>query len=301
MKTSHAILIAALVIVAPWAFAQIQFPDGSIQSTAGQPALVSTVVVSPVGTDLENGTALKAAYEAVAGATADAPVLVKVEPGTYDLGAGNIDLIEYVNLEGSGVESTIIKSSQNDASIGVLDFFDQAGVVEVRHLTVMHTGTNLGLGIYNGVTMYLKDVEIEMSGARTGNTFGVYNDGYVQLRDSVVTINGYTSSGPNVAVFGVSNTFYCEVFSSTLRVSGSDATWVAGLYNQEGTTVLRNSTSTGFDSTSVSGSYGIWGDTDIIYAAACELDGTDGPDGSLATFSTIVNCWDFSFNAIADY
>ncbi len=70
-----------------------------------------TVVVSPVvGDPFASGVALRQAYASAPSATAEYPVLVKLEPGTYDIGRVPLLLDRpHVHLEGSGREATIIR------------------------------------------------------------------------------------------------------------------------------------------------------------------------------------------------
>jgi hypothetical protein len=51
---------------------------------------VRTVVVSPVGTDLENGTALRQAVDSIE--AEDVDYLVHLEPGVYDVGSSPLVL-----------------------------------------------------------------------------------------------------------------------------------------------------------------------------------------------------------------
>ena len=260
MKTSHALLITAFIFIAPFVVAQINFPDGTSQITAGQAQLVSIVVVSPVGTPIANGTALKTAYEAVLGATVDTPILVKVEPGVYDLGTGRIDLLPYVNLEGSGTESTIIQSTQDDSLIGVLDFAGASGAIEICDLTVKHTGTNSGLGIYTDSTMNLKNVVVKFSGTFTSDVFGVYNEGgNLRMSDCKVATAGYAITDGFSGVVGVTNTNAntLEMFDSTVQIVGTGAVFSIAVYNISGSTKLRHCVATVSDVASGS-AVGIW-------------------------------------------
>src|SRR5262249_32427162 len=55
-------------------------------ASAFQPHYARTVVVSPVGTPAQNGTALLNAMSGITTATATNPWLVHIEPGIYDTG-----------------------------------------------------------------------------------------------------------------------------------------------------------------------------------------------------------------------
>ena len=99
-----------------------------------------TVVVSPVGTRLENGTALLAAPAGIVDASASKLYLLKIEPGVYDLGTGELVMKQHVDIEGSG-ESVITVTSVGSASTdtGTVVGADNA---ELHFLTVENTGGN---------------------------------------------------------------------------------------------------------------------------------------------------------------
>jgi hypothetical protein len=75
--------------------------------------VLRTIIVSPiVGDPVASGDALRHAYGSVTDATAQDPVLIKIEPGTYDIGPTPMELDKYdVHLEGSGRDVTTITGS----------------------------------------------------------------------------------------------------------------------------------------------------------------------------------------------
>ena len=90
----------------------------------------STVVVRADGTPAENCTALLAALAATAGASATDRYLVKLEPGIYECTPPtNVVMNEYVDLEGSGQATTVIRG-------GALPVVQVAANSELRELTV---------------------------------------------------------------------------------------------------------------------------------------------------------------------
>ena len=69
----------------------------------------STVVVSPTGTPKENGAALLTAVATAGGGGLGSPfVLVKIEPGLYDIGESTLVARPNMSLEGSGRNLTIV-------------------------------------------------------------------------------------------------------------------------------------------------------------------------------------------------
>jgi len=103
--------------------------------------LVRTIVVSPAATPAASGAALLAAVER-ADASADNPWLIKLEPGVYDLGARSLAMKPFLDLEGSGRETTSIMS--NDSRRGAAGVVFGAKNSEVRDLTLRLTHVDGG-------------------------------------------------------------------------------------------------------------------------------------------------------------
>jgi hypothetical protein len=141
-------------------------------------AYKSTVVVSPMGTDTENGTALLDALSSITDASATKRYLLSIEPGTYDLGNGSLSMKQWVDIQGSGELNTAIVSGVSDQ-----DCFRHPGTVngadnaELRLLTVTNTGTgNCNAAISNNsASPRLTYVTASASGGSGGIHFSVYN------------------------------------------------------------------------------------------------------------------------------
>ncbi len=102
------------------------------------PALYArTVLVSPVGTAQQNGTALLAAMAGITTASATNPWLLNIEPGVYDVGTTSLALQSYVDIEGSGEDTTTITGTSPASGTyrGTVTAASVAGV-ELRSLTV---------------------------------------------------------------------------------------------------------------------------------------------------------------------
>lgn len=78
--------------------------DGSgLSNVSVDPVYLKTIIVSPVGTDSENGTALRNALSSISGSNGPStPYLIKIEPGIYQLGDAGLDMLQYVDVEGPG-------------------------------------------------------------------------------------------------------------------------------------------------------------------------------------------------------
>jgi hypothetical protein len=207
--------------------------DVTCESDDKAAGLVSTVVVSPVGSATQNGTALRDALVSITHASANNPYLLKIEPGVYDLGSlqfSSLDMKSFVDVEGSGEGVTTITSS-NPFSGTVVG----AANSELRSLTVKHTGgpngataildfandfrvshvtaaasgegpVNLGLNIFG--TAMLSQVTATASGASARNT-GLNING-------TATLDQVTATGSGGSVDG----------SRGVEISAADATAV---------------------------------------------------------------------------
>jgi hypothetical protein len=81
--------------------------DGAgLTNLNAQAKLVRTVIVRPLGTPVQNGTALLGALAGITTAAGGNPWLLKLEPGNYDLGATSLVMKPFVDIEGSGENVT---------------------------------------------------------------------------------------------------------------------------------------------------------------------------------------------------
>ena len=108
-----------------------------------------TVVVSPVGTDAENGTALLDAISNITDASVSKPYLLHIEPATYDLGNGSLRMKEWVDIEGSGELNTVITSGVDGGLCGDQGTVNGADNAEMRFLTVRNTASFCSTAIKN--------------------------------------------------------------------------------------------------------------------------------------------------------
>lgn len=117
-------------------------------------AQIRTVLVSPVpGDPVASGTALRNALAGVSSPSATNRWLLKIEPGIYDVGATSLVMRPYVDIEGSGIESTVIRGSGNSDPWAFPNATLQgADNTELRFLTVQATGptsTSSAMAMYN--------------------------------------------------------------------------------------------------------------------------------------------------------
>lgn len=86
------------------------FPDGTEQTTAASvilsPSPENVITVAKSGSDHSN---LVSAIAAANSASDENPILVIIHPGNYDIGGTTLVIPPYVQVVGSGVESTVIR------------------------------------------------------------------------------------------------------------------------------------------------------------------------------------------------
>jgi hypothetical protein len=195
-----------------------------------------TVVVSPVGTGTENGTALLDAMQGITDASASKPYLLHIEPATYDLGNGSLSMKPYVDIEGSGELNTVITSGVSDFNC-IPATVVGANNAELRFLTVRSTGTDTSChtAIYNSSTSpRLTYVTAESTGGG-GTNLGVYNvNSSPTMTDVTATASGGTFN------YGVFNTTSSPTMTDvTATASGGNFNY--GVYNDGSSPTIRQS------------------------------------------------------------
>ncbi len=245
----------------------VRVPSGSTcdatETSLNLNSYIKTVLVSPGPNDQANGTSLRNAITIATPGT-----LVKVEPGTYDLGPTSLTLKQGVDLEGSGEGLTKITSQVGNAG------FPPAGTVvissgsEIRFVTIANTSSfKFNTGVYaDGVdkTARLTNVTINLS-STTDTNFGIYNNGAAPtLKNSTISVSGAannfglyndnsspTIQNSTVSVTGVGNSTNNGIFSytfstvtvqnSTISASGGNTNYGIHSVTQSSATV-QNST-----------------------------------------------------------
>lgn len=162
-----------------------------------------TVIVSPVGTNAQNGQALLNALSSIKDASASKPYLLYIEPETYDLGNRTLQMKPFVDIQGSGELNTTITSNvtSDDGSAGTVEGADNA---EMRFLTVQNPGTNSEVGFRISIlndsgSPQFTHVRAETSGGDTGFHIGVSNTGNARPTMTNVTASA-SGNGDNVGV-----------------------------------------------------------------------------------------------------
>ncbi len=217
--------------------------DGKTSSDFAK-AYKSTVVVSPVGTDAQNGTALVNALSGITDASASKPYLLYIEPGTYYLGSSSLQMKQGVDIQGAGELNTRITSNQASCTAGTVNGDSAA---ELRFLMVRNNSTGeCGIGVYNDfANPRLTQVTAESIGPGT-NRYGVYNANSSSPTMTNVTATAFggtynygvynaSSSAPTIShsrLTGTTNSLYHD--GGTARVALTQF-WVGTISKPSGT------------------------------------------------------------------
>jgi hypothetical protein len=235
---------------------------------------VGTIVVispKPGDTATANGTALLNNLAAIP-SDPNQPYLIKLGPGIYDLGAGSLQMKQYVDIEGSGENTTIITGHIDDVSSGVVQGASNA---EIRFLTVRNTGGGTwAVAIYNSsVSPKMTNVTALASGGGSGN-FGVRN------YSSSPTMTNVTATGSGGTYsYGVSNIYSSSPTMTNVTASASEGDTNIGVYCNTGTIRINHSVIKGKTNTV----YNTGGATTLV--GNTQLDG-----GAVFNISSTLTC-----------
>ncbi len=215
--------------------------QGVAGPTGATGAFVSTKVVSPGADAGASGSALLAAATAAcAAATSSTPYLLKIEPGTYDLGSDNLVLCPYVDVEGSGEDVTNITSSGYRT---VYEDSSAPSVGELRLLTITNTNSG-GVGAYlpgtaswcfrhvtvsaplGGIAGYGQGIVDHVTvGATSSVGQGLTIDnGSLEVADSSITTAGSVSDGVEVYSGATAHIFNSTITGPGVGVQATGAT-----------------------------------------------------------------------------
>jgi hypothetical protein len=161
-------------------------------------AWASTIVVGPVGTDLENGAALRSAVLAL---PAGVHTRVEIEPGTYDLADQSLEVPMFTVVTGAGTASTAILSSVCGVATVELDSYTGLHGVAVKNSCA--NGASSSTGIRGDFGNTISDVFVRVEGDANINYAMRVSSAYLVLRNAALrvmnsagaTVYGLTASG----------------------------------------------------------------------------------------------------------
>ncbi|MBI5196464.1 MAG: hypothetical protein HZA10_09090 [Nitrospirae bacterium] len=198
----------------------------------------NVIIVAPSGGDFTNPVD---AVNSITDASATNPYLVKIMPGVYNIDTSSVQMKSYVDIEGSGENTTKIIGSSSPAPVM------GSSNAELRFLTIQVV--NLGTGQNAAIVNYQTSPRISNVTVITTAQFGILNS-YSNAILTNVTIEGIgTSTGVfnmysgspimrnltiNAAV-GVAIQQECSPVMENIIISGGHT----GIYNY-GTLIMRN-------------------------------------------------------------
>lgn len=212
-----------------------------LSNAESSPGYVRTIIVSPADTPTDSGQALISAVNSIPDPNEGRVFLVKIEPGVYDLGTDSFKMREYVDIEGSGQNATIITSTAFDNwDTGTIVAVNNA---ELRNLTVENRGDNLyAICIYiSSVSPVISNVTCTLSaeaiGFQQAHVISVRNECYPYLENVTVDLNVMYTVGDIYGLYcfdGARPTLYrCRIF-----MFSEDTGLMYGVFNFRAAPVL---------------------------------------------------------------
>ncbi|MBI4690447.1 MAG: hypothetical protein HY754_09315 [Nitrospirae bacterium] len=202
---------------------------GHIQDGAITPSKMgfykNVIVVAPSGGDF---TSPVDAMNAITDASASNPYLVKIMPGSFNIGANSVQMKEYVDIEGSGENITVIEGSAYNVLSG-------ASNSELRFLTINSTCQYSGGGnSLRAVNSPAKITHVTVKVTKTCGLGGIaISAGGTTLTDVTATITG--TDGDNAAI-GTDGSITMKNVTATASGPG----WAYGVKNGAGSIVIMN-------------------------------------------------------------
>jgi hypothetical protein len=204
--------------------------------TAGAAAAQTTIHVVPVaGSPAASGTALLNALAAITDNSGAKTYVLKLDPGIYDLGSTELVMKPFVDIEGSGQGSTIVRGAGNGDTSYLTGIIKAAGPAELRNLQVASLGGGLAssIGVYvpTGASVNLRDITVVAGGA--SENWGVRSVGASPvLRNVTIDVSGgsYECTGIGLTGAGSSPTLKHAVIDVSCP-----ATFDQGIYSDGAT------------------------------------------------------------------
>lgn len=189
------------------------------------------------------------------------PCLVRIMPGIYDLGNNALIMQSYVDIEGSGENTTTVTSTHSDVFTGTSATAEGASDAEIRFLTVDNQGgSDFSMAIRSD-SVSLKITNVTATAAGGSSNYAVYSTGSPcpTLTNVTATASGGSSS------FGVTNVNVCAASMTNVTATASGAsTNNRGVHNGGASPIMMNVTATGSGGTDNEGVFNIAGSAPII-------------------------------------
>ena len=163
------------------------------------------------------------------------PCLLKIMPGVYDIGSSSLQMQSYVDMEGSGENTTKITGNIDSVVSGIVLGASNA---EIRFLMVENTGTgNYKISIFNNNNSP-KITNVTVAASGSDENYGVYNY-YSSPAMTNVTAAAYGSNEN----YGVYN-YYSSPAMINMTAGASGGINNHGVLNYASSSVMTNVTAT---------------------------------------------------------
>lgn len=205
-----------------------QGPVGA-QGPKGDPTYKWTLLVSPVGTVVENGTALRNALASIGTTSSLNRYLIKLEPGIYDVGTTGLQMKPFVDIDGSGENASTIRAEVDSPTSGAVI---ASSYVTLRHVGVINFVPPAGS---NSIAVYAKSVglfaleHVRAAGGGGGSGIGMLIDNASPTIDSssVLGLQATTNYGIYVVESLVGHT---QAAVTDSKLSGQSGTHTYALF-----------------------------------------------------------------------
>ncbi len=162
-------------------------------------------VVAKSGSDyLTPATALADVVTWCGVPSVDNPCLVKVMPGIYSVGSNPVNMIDFVDIEGSGATNTIISGSIDSAIIGVVNTANAT----LKNIAVRNIGGSNAQNAIAIAATYINAIGSDVVARSSGaiNNYRIFTDGATAnaVKDSTPPVVSMTSPADKVVMGDVS-------------------------------------------------------------------------------------------------
>lgn len=238
------------------------------------------------------------------------PCLLKIMPGIYDIGTGTVQMMSWVDIEGSGRNVTEITSASGySTSNGTVN---GASNSELRSLTVRNSGTAV---VNTSASPRLTDLSVIAVGGSSDPVIGIQNSySSPTMRDVVVVASGgqvfgiinaqsspvmkdvevtATSSGGGWNCTAITNSDYSSPIMEDITVTSSGGTNTTGLYNRYYSSVVMKRSTIGASGVSMSTGIAVeastiaLADVQSIASGGDDARGIDNTSGAVVTLTNV--------------
>jgi hypothetical protein len=228
-------------------------------------------IVAKVGGDYDNPATAMTNYVAWCPSPSSSnPCLLKIMPGFYNVTA-SVQMQPFVDMEGSGENTTIIRGNIASSSAGTVNGASNA---EIRFLGVRNTGggTNAYAFYNRSSSPKMTNVTASASGG-TSHSIAVYNTSSSPVMTNV-TATASANSGPTSYSRGVYNNSSSPVMTNVTATASGGTSANYGVYNSSSSPVMTNVTATASGNTLNYGVYNSSSSPVMSNMTATASDGT---------------------------